>query len=148
MALAVSCRVPDDADVGAVDRPIASGSRSTCTTRASAENSLPWRTVQWFSEAPNASTTSASPSSFMASEEEKPPAIPTEYGLPAKSPCPIALVASTAPTRSPSASSAPRAPARAAPRPATMAGRCEEASRSTTAATEASDGTGGSSGGQ
>ena len=40
-----------------------------------------------------------------------------------KSPCPIALVASTAPTRSPRASRASRASARAAPRPATMAGR-------------------------
>ena len=52
----------------------------------------------------------------------------------------MALVASTAPTRSPRASSGPRAPERAAPRPATMAGRREEASRSTTAATELSGG--------
>jgi hypothetical protein len=36
--------------------------------------------VQWFSDAPKASTTSARASSFRASDEEKPPAIPTPYG--------------------------------------------------------------------
>ncbi len=92
------------------------------------------------SEAPAATTRSADRSSSAATGLANPPAIPSAYGLPANSPLPSADVASTAPIRSASSSSARRAPARTAPRPATIAGRRAPASRSAAASTASAAG--------
>ncbi len=111
--------------------------------RAPGGKSLPWRMVQRLSATPKASTRSASASSSTASGEEKPPAMPKEKGLPAKRPLPTALVVSSAPIRSPRASSASRPPASAAPRPAKITGRRDDSIRAATAATERWEGRGG-----
>jgi hypothetical protein len=85
--------------------------------------SAPSRVVQRVSEAPKASTRSASAISRPATGEAKPPEMPSAQGDPANRPWPIADVASTAPMASPSASSASPAFERTAPRPAMMTGR-------------------------
>ena len=117
-------------------------SRSTWTTLAPGSMSAPSRVVQRVSEAPKASTRSDAAISRAATGEAKPPEIPTAHGDPAKSPWPIAEVASTAPMASPSASSASRAPANTAPRPAMMTGRRLAAISSATSATASPDGAG------
>ncbi len=132
--------------------PMASASRSTWATRARCAIRVPWRVVHWFSAAPKATTTSASPSSCAATGDEKPPAMPTAYGSPANSPFATAEVASTAPVSSPSRRRAGPAPASTAPRPAMIAGRSACASSSARASTEpgrggASAGSGGGSSG-
>ena len=68
--------------------------------------SSPWRVVQWLSAAPNARTTSACGSSSAATGEANPPEMRSAHGSPWKMPCAIALLASSAPIRSPSAASA------------------------------------------
>ena len=112
--------------------------RSNCTTRASVENRLPWRTVQWSAKRRTLSTISALPQPCGERGRET-AAIPTQYGLPVKSPCPIALVASNGSHPVPRASECLARACKGGP-PATMAGRCARASRSATAATETSDG--------
>ena len=109
--------------------------------------SAPSRVVQRVSEAPKASTRSDAAISRAATGEAKPPEIPTAHGDPAKSPWPIAEVASTAPMASPSASSASPALERTAPRPAMTTGRWLAAISSATSATAAGDGAGACSAG-
>ena len=66
--------------------------------------------------------------------------MPTDHGLPANSPCPQIEVASSAPLRSASASSAASAPAITAPRPARISGRSALTSASASRRTPAGSG--------
>ena len=93
------------------------------------------------SEAPTASTTSDSSIRSEARVDAKPPEIPTDQGLSLKSPLATALVASTAPMRSPNSSSAGPAPPSTAPRPARMRGLSASWSSFTAAAIDSGAGT-------
>jgi hypothetical protein len=112
---------------------------------AEAPISLPWRVVHMLSEAPIASTTSELEIRSAASSDAKPPEIPIDQSPPANSPFPLALVASTAPTRSAIRSSAGPAWASTAPRPAMMTGRLALASASAAAWMERAAGSTGES---
>ena len=103
--------------------PIASSSRSTCTTRVPAPTSAPWRVVHMFSVAPKASTTSACASSSRRGRRgEAAGDSDARRGRPRTGRWPTAEVARIAPLSSPRVRSAGPAPARTAPRPAMIAG--------------------------
>ena len=103
-------RVPDDARVGVevtADRvrvDIHLHDLRPCATR------WPCRVDHMFSVAPNDSSRSAPPMSSAASGDANPPVIPSDHGLPANRPLATADVASSAPMRSASSSSAGPAP--------------------------------------
>ena len=115
-------------------RAIALASVSTWITLAPGLIIAPCFVVQWLTEAPTTSTTSACGSSSAANGLAKPPEIPSAYGSPANSPFAGADVARIAPIRSPSRSSSSPASASTAPRPAMIAGRSRSTISSAAAA--------------
>ncbi len=109
--------------------PSAARSSSTWTTVASAAISRPCRVVHMFRAQPHPTTRSASAISSAASGDAKPPDTSSDQSLPLNSPRATAEVASSAPYRSASASSASRQPGPRDPRPAMNTGRSALAKR-------------------
>ena len=103
--------------------PRARASSSIWTTTASGASKLPCRIVHMFKDAPKVRQRSASAMSSEARGVAKPPEMPSDHGLPEKSPFATAEVVKRAPTISPTRSSGSRARASTAPRPASIRGR-------------------------
>ena len=88
----------------------------------------PNRIVNWLSDAPNTTATSASRMSSIAPSAPNPPVTPRSNSVRGKIPRPSAVDAVSAPVASARAPSASPAPATQAPRPASRNGRCAPAS--------------------